>query len=393
MPRAGPLLVAAALACSAEAPPPATLRLAEATARGRLAGPIAFDGGGTLRGVILPAAPLAPGAEVEVAWQTEGGERLTLEVGLVPPRVAARQEVRYGSEAAAARELPEQPPSADPRARWVEVPAARQAATLALPEDYFPRQAVVLARGRRGGVPVRAITGPRREDGTAVLGVVDVRPTPRHVRIPRAAAPPALDGVLDDPIWQGPGVALVESLEGEPAPATYATRVRFAWDDRALYVAADLPDPDVWGTLTARDDKLWEEEAFEVFLAADGSGRDYLELQVSPRGTRFDARFARHRQGEPAWDGDWQAAVHVAGTIDARGDRDEGWSVEVAVPWSTLCAKTRIPCPPRVGLRLRGNVFRLERPRKGSTVALALSPTRRPDFHTWNSAATLELAP
>ncbi len=346
-----------------------------------------------MREVLLPPAPLTPGAEVEVAWQVEDGEGLTLEVGVVPPRVAARQEVRYGAGAVTARELPAQPPSADPRARWVEVPAVRRAAVLELPEDYFARQVVVLARGRRGGVPVPVATGPRREDGTAVLGVVDVTPTPRHVQIPRAVAPPALDGILDDPVWQGPGVALVESLEGEPAPAAYATRVRLAWDDRALYVAADLPDPDVWGTLVARDDKLWEEEAFEVFVAADGSGRDYLELQVSPRGTRFDARFVRHRQGDPAWDGDWQAAVHIAGTIDARADRDQGWSVEVAVPWSVLCANTRIACPPRPGLRLRGNVFRLERPRKGSAVALALSPTRRPDFHTWKSAATLELAP
>ncbi len=388
----GPL-AALALACGASPPAaPEPLALEAGATPGRLAGAVTWPGGARLHAITLPAAPVVPGAEVTVTWRAEGAEGLTLEVGLVPPRLAARQEVRYGAAAVGTRELPDEPPRDDPRARWIRVPAVAQAATLRLPDVYFPRQAVLLARGRRGADPVPAVAGPRREDGTVVLGVLDVAPTPRRVRVPRTPVAPTLDGVLDDAAWRGPALTLVESLHGEPAGGA-PTRVWLAWDARALYVAADVPDSDVWGTLSARDDKLWEQEVFEVFLAADGSGRDYLELQVSPRGTRFDARFSRHRQGDIAWDGVWEAAVQVDGTLDVRTDRDRGWRVELAVPWDVLCGETRIECPVVPGRVLRGNVFRIERPRGAGTVALALSPTRRPDFHTWASAAVLELAP
>jgi hypothetical protein len=42
-------------------------------------------------------------------------------------------------------------------------------------------------------------------------------------------------------------------------------------------------------------------------------------------------------------------------------------------------------------MRLRVNAFRLERPDRKRSDALALSPTRAPDFHAWANAAELEL--
>ena len=80
-------------------------------------------------------------------------------------------------------------------------------------------------------------------------------------------------------------------------------------------------------------------------------------------------------------------------TIEAPEDRDEGWTTELAVPWSEVCEHTGVECPVGPGTTLRVNTFRLERPRKGSAVGLALSPTRVPDFHAPENSAVLELLP
>jgi hypothetical protein len=119
--------------------------------------------------------------------------------------------------------------------------------------------------------------------------------------------------------------------------------------------------------------------------------RDYLELQVSPRGVVFDARFARYRKGDEAWNGRWQAAVDLRGTLDDRRDRDEGWSAELAIPWTEICEHTKTPCPPAAGQTLRINAFRFERPHERPPIGLALSPPRVPDFHAPEHAAVLEL--
>jgi hypothetical protein len=259
---------------------------------------------------------------------------------------------------------------------------------------------VIVLAATRGGASVPAIAGPRMDRGAGVLGVVPVATRPTAVTA--AAGAPELDGQPDEALW-GAGTLLVTSLEGEPDPTATAiavggdplapgrgTRVWFAWDAAYLYCAASLPDHDLWSDYTAQDDPLYRQEAFEVFVAGTNAGTRYLEFQVSARGVTFDARFERYRAGDEAWDSSWRAAVATAGTLTP-GDRDRGWTAEVAIPWAELCAHTAIACPPRPGMRLRVNAFRLERPDRRRTDALALSPTRALDFHAWANAAELEL--
>jgi hypothetical protein len=83
---------------------------------------------------------------------------------------------------------------------------------------------------------------------------------------------------------------------------------------------------------------------------------------VSARGVTFDARFPRYRAGDEAWDSAWRTAVRHARHANAAGDRDLGWSTELAIPWDELCRETAVVCPPAPGMRLRINAFRLERP-------------------------------
>ncbi len=206
-------------------------------------------------------------------------------------------------------------------------------------------------------------------------------PSLPEYRAPRAAQPPRIDGVLDDAAWSAaPEVLLVGSFDGRKASLT--TRARLTWDDANLYVAFDSDDPDAWGTFRQRDDPIYTQEAVEIFLDADGDGRTYNELQVSPHNVLFDAFFAERRKDLEKgmlWSSGAVSAVKVRGTLDEDGDQDQGWSVELRIPYANLASVPRIP--PVKGDRWRFNLYRLEAHGRKKVEGMAFSPLQVGDFH------------
>lgn len=153
---------------------------------------------------------------------------------------------------------------------------------------------------------------------------------------------PTLDGELDE--WtERRTEPFVDTMTGRSAgPHTTAM---FRWDDDALYVAFEVDDRDLVAPDTEHDAHLWEHDCVELMIDPDGDGRDYVELQVSPRATVFDTRFESRRQPAPFghldYDSHLEPAVAVMGTIRGDGDeadRDRGYSVEIALPWSAFDA-------------------------------------------------------
>ena len=173
---------------------------------------------------------------------------------------------------------------------------------------------------------------------------------------------------------------LVRSEDG--TPAGQATTVRVAWDDAALHVRFDCVDDHAWGTLTRRDDPLWQEEAVEVFLApGEADPVDYLEFEVSPRGVLFDARIHNPTslradlRADVAWD-----CPGIRWEAGSGGERQDWWAVLV-LPWSGLLTNSfRSTAPPPVW---RANFYRIDRPAGAPAEFSAWSPTlvRPADFH------------
>lgn len=190
---------------------------------------------------------------------------------------------------------------------------------------------------------------------------------PREYLCRRAAAPLAIDGRLDEPSWQTAAwSAPFVDIEGGARPAPrYATRFRALWDDRFLYVAAELEEPDLWATLGERDAVIYQDHDFELFLDPDGDGEHYFELEVNALGTVWDLTLDRpyHRGGRA--DNGWQAAglavgIALAGTLNDSRDRDRGWTVELAIPWSAFVPPGGDRRPPRAGAAWRVNFSRVE---------------------------------
>ena len=189
----------------------------------------------------------------------------------------------------------------------------------------------------------------------------------RHYICYQTATPLEIDGRLNELAWQAAEWSEnFVDIEGglEPAPR-WRTRVKMLWDESYLYIGAVLEEPHVWATLTERDAVIYKENDFEVFIDPDGDTYNYYELEINALGTVWDLFLNKpYREGGKAqsgWDIDGlKAAVTVQGTVNDPTDRDEGWTVELALPWDALAPYAPEGRAPRDGERWRFNFSRVQ---------------------------------
>jgi hypothetical protein len=143
------------------------------------------------------------------------------------------------------------------------------------------------------------------------------------------------------------------------------------WDEDHLYLGFDVPETNIRATLTERDAQIYRDNDVEVFVA----GKDaYYELEINAFNTIYEVfwiwkdalRPGIPYHGIPDWEVgsqrvvslsgvgghvhprgerwgflDWDLAgllhaVHVDGTPNRQDDIDNGWTVELALPWQGL---------------------------------------------------------
>ena len=195
----------------------------------------------------------------------------------------------------------------------------------------------------------------------------------KHYTACRTSGPIVVDGRLDEPAWSRAARSpRFEDLEEPGRPGLFDTRAAVLWDDDYMYVGFWVEDPDVRATYTVRDSMICEENDVEVFIA----GKDtYYEYELNALGTimerfyvwqdayveggygaipEFDLQGTElvdtlggtktghaHPRGRRWVFREWDMpglkwAVHVDGTINDPGDRDRGWTAEIAFPWQGL---------------------------------------------------------
>ena len=192
-----------------------------------------------------------------------------------------------------------------------------------------------------------------------------------------------IDGKLDEKAWNEAESSgdFVRTMDGQPAEQK--TTAKVLYDDKNLYVAIDNEDRDVWSTLDKHDDKLWTQEADEMFIDADGDGKTYVELQVNPKGATFDSYLPAYRQNQNDWESGTKAVVKVDGTINKHDDQDKRWVVEMAIPLAAAKGKLKDMknVPPKVGTEWRVNFFRMDQPTGRPQSGTGWSPPMVGDFH------------
>ena len=160
----------------------------------------------------------------------------------------------------------------------------------------------------------------------------------------RTLSPIVMDGKLDDPSWLlTDWTESFVDIEGRLKPKPfYDTKVKMLWDERYFYFAAKLEDPHIWATLKMRDTVIFKNNNFEIFLDPDGDTHNYMELEVNAFATEWDLLLLApyHDKKNVAIDS-WDISglitkVSIDGTINNAADRDNEWSVEIAIPWEAI---------------------------------------------------------
>lgn len=150
-----------------------------------------------------------------------------------------------------------------------------------------------------------------------------------------------IDGIPDEEAWKN-AAETSEFLDicGKKT-AKYRTTARMLWDDTYFYVSAVLPEPHINAHLQKRDEIIWKENDFEVFLDPNDDGIQYFEVEVNAIGTLLDLLMTQPYRNGGQFFSTWdcpgiQVATHIAGTLNNDADTDTLWSVELAIPHKAL---------------------------------------------------------
>ena len=153
----------------------------------------------------------------------------------------------------------------------------------------------------------------------------------------RTSKPIVIDGLLDDAAWASAtavgGFTQAEPHAGEPA--SEATEVRVLYDAEFLYVGAVLHDRDASHIVVndiRKDFKEEDQDDFEVLLDTFHDRRNGYLFVTNAAGARGDRQVANEgREVNTSWDGVWSVKTKRT---------DDGWSVEMAIPFRTLRYQT-----------------------------------------------------
>ncbi|MDU1904849.1 MAG: carbohydrate-binding family 9-like protein [Dysgonomonas sp.] len=167
--------------------------------------------------------------------------------------------------------------------------------------------------------------------------------TPKNYVVGYTNTPPVIDGNVEDKIWDNAAwTDVFEDIEGDLKPKPYyATRAKMLWDRNYLYIAAVLEEKHVWSYLDKRDQIVFFDNDFEVFLDPNNDGHRYFEYEINALNNMFDLFLPKpYRAGSGAlisWDSNrLKHAVKVIGTLNDPTDEDKGWTVEMAIPFADV---------------------------------------------------------
>ncbi len=161
------------------------------------------------------------------------------------------------------------------------------------------------------------------------------------------------------------------------------TAVRVAFRDGTLLVRFDGRDDGAVATLTRRDEPLWTEDVYEVFLTPADPPTVYFELEINPLGTLFDARVEspdlvrRTMRADPSW--------NLRGFSGRTRVRAERWSAVLKIPLAGLTDGGPAP------QTWRANFFRVDRGASDEFSAWSPTGIHPADFHLAERFGILEL--
>jgi len=172
---------------------------------------------------------------------------------------------------------------------------------------------------------------------TLELNINDKIILPKHYIVNKINDQINIDGKDDELAWSN---AIYTDdfidIEGDKIPRQ-KTNVKMLWDDKFLYVFAKLYENHIWGDITKRDEVIYYNNDFEVFINPNDDVFSYGEIEINALGTEWDLFLNRPYRLKGKADSSWdinglKSAVDINGTLNDPNDLDDYWTVEIAIP-------------------------------------------------------------
>jgi|GEM_PF-5650475 len=181
------------------------------------------------------------------------------------------------------------------------------------------------------------------------------------------ADPPQVDGDISDSAWSIASWADVIAQQSvEPNNAT-RVRAKLLWDDVYLYFAAEVYDATPRCVHFERDQNVWNDDCFEIYVSPEGHGRFY-ELDINSAGAVWDSFGLPHHTGRHQHIRSWTAPSLKVKTRQHEG----GWTLEGRICIDEFVGINHVR--PNHGDRLRINLFYID----------TLGDSRKQLFYAWS---------
>lgn len=283
--------------------------------------------------------------------------------------------------------------------RWERGKIYADEQSFTMPDTLRGPESTVFVGIWKGDARLRVISGPTDGDNRAIVTKIKTgvpaakKEEGKHgandipaLQVNKLAAGEkiVIDGKGDDKAWgaaasTGPFVDVGTGQSAASYPVTGSAKV--LWDDEHMYVLIEVKDPDVVGYFKDKGSQpkdwtatglpmTWTKDTAEIMIDPDGDGdnKDYYELQINPQNKMFHSQFDAYNApktepqgpfGHEDWDPQLKSAVVVKGTIDDKSDKDEGYTVEAAIPWKAF-EKGAKNHPPKPGDEWRMNFYAMK---------------------------------
>lgn len=205
----------------------------------------------------------------------------------------------------------------------------------------------------RGGGPVLGLAAVLASPQLFAQTPPPNPPTMKVGRLDPSAAPPLIDGRVDEAAWQTiePFSAFIQQDPVEGAPATERTEVRVMVGQGNVYVgiiAFDREPSKIIVSQARRDASLSETDSVVMVFDTFNDNQNAFVFGTNPLGIEYDGQVAREGQTSgvnlgggtgggtqrggisafnPNWDGDWTVKSRIT---------ERGWETEMAIPLKTL---------------------------------------------------------
>jgi hypothetical protein len=148
----------------------------------------------------------------------------------------------------------------------------------------------------------------------------------------RVSKGPKIDGLLNDDAWQNIKVlsdfVILRPNNGKLVSSEYQTAVKVIYDDNAVYISAEMRDPDpknIPQEFAVRDN-FSQADFFLVTINPNDDGQNPFEFLVQATGNQGDAKISNGNE-DFNWSAVWESAVKITA---------KGWNVEIKLPYRAI---------------------------------------------------------